>query len=325
MDNGSTDAPTCVAQSYTGETNNLNFGPTAPTANPGALPAVVLTESSAGGALSSCAGATSVGDTHLTTIAGTHYDFQASGDFLLAQAGPNFVVHTRQQSGAPTWPNVSVNKAVAARLGRTSVASCAAPMRLLVGGKPNNLADGKSLSLPDGVAVSRNGDVFVIKAKNGDGVRAQVNHTPSNDWIDVTIGLGDNARSANVHGLLGNPQDNSNEIATREGTVLRQPISFEELYRRYGGSWRLPPEQSLLRCQEVRPGIPARPFYANDLTPEQFAQARAICASAGVRAPAALDDCTLDVTVLGNRTAAGVFVHAPTPVVVIKPGERSYR
>jgi hypothetical protein len=59
---GGTAPPTCIAQGFTGETNNLNFGPAAPPAS-GAGPALVVTESSKGGASSSCAAATTVGYT----------------------------------------------------------------------------------------------------------------------------------------------------------------------------------------------------------------------------------------------------------------------
>jgi hypothetical protein len=57
---GGTAAPLCLAQGFTGETNNLNFGPTAPAASlPG--PALEFTESTAGGASSPCAAATTEG------------------------------------------------------------------------------------------------------------------------------------------------------------------------------------------------------------------------------------------------------------------------
>ena len=56
---GGTAAPTCVSTGFTGETNNLNFGPIAPTASlPG--PAIIFEESSAGGS-SACAATTPVG------------------------------------------------------------------------------------------------------------------------------------------------------------------------------------------------------------------------------------------------------------------------
>jgi hypothetical protein len=324
---GGTSAPVCSAQGFTGETNNLSFGPGAPAPSPPG-PAILFTESSAGGAPSNCAAAVSVGDTHLTTVAGLHYDFQASGDFVLAETGPTFVVQTRQASGAPTWPNASVNKAVATQMGKTSVSVCVAPRRLVIDRRTRSLADGQSLSLPDGVTVSRSGDIYIIQDDNGDCVRAQINHItqPANDWIDVSVGLGNSAQATKTRGLLGNPNGNVNELALPNGIVLREPVSFELLYGRYGNSWRVLPGQSLL-CgdREVRPGNPSRPFYANDLNREQYDHARAICTKVGVTEPSALNDCTLDVTVLGSDVAANVFVRAPLPVAVWQAGSRSSR
>jgi hypothetical protein len=58
---GGTAPPTCFPGGFTGETNNLTFGPTAPKASqPG--PALIFTESSAGGMMAACAYATSVGE-----------------------------------------------------------------------------------------------------------------------------------------------------------------------------------------------------------------------------------------------------------------------
>src|ERR1019366_2573404 len=108
-------------KSWTGETSNLtlvNSPPVSPAPNP--APALVFSESSpaAAGAAATCADAVSLGDTHLTTFGGLLYDFQASGDFVLSEAGPDFVVQNRQVSGAPTWPNAAVNHGVATRMGK---------------------------------------------------------------------------------------------------------------------------------------------------------------------------------------------------------------
>ena len=321
---GGTAAPICSAQGFTAETNNLSFGPGAPTPSPPG-PAILFTESIAGGAPSNCAAATAVGDTHLTTVSGLHYDFQASGDFVLAKTGPGFIVQNRQASGAPTWPNAAVNKAVATKMGRTSVAICVAPTRLMIDGRSSTIADGTSRALPNGVTLSRSGNVYFIQNDNGDSVRAQLNHNaqPPNDWIDVSVGLGNASEAPKVRGLLGNPNGKVNEIALADGVVLKEPVSFEVLYQRYGASWRVPPGQSLLcKDQKVKSGIPAKPFYANDLNPDQSERARKICAKAGVKEPSALEDCILDVTVLGTASAANVFVDAPPPVVVWQAGSR---
>jgi hypothetical protein len=129
---GGVAAPSCLADGFTGETNNLNFGAAPAASAPG--PAVLSTQSTTGGAVASCANATSVGDTHLTTFGGLLYDFQASGDFILAEIDPEFLVQARQVSGAPSWPNASVNHGVGMRLDGTEVAICLKPeLRVVVG------------------------------------------------------------------------------------------------------------------------------------------------------------------------------------------------
>jgi hypothetical protein len=309
---GGTDAPICVATGFTGEENNLNFGLTAPATSPPG-PAVFVTESSTGNAMANCATATTVGDTHLTTFKGLLYDFQASGDFVLAEVDPDFVVQTRQVSGAPTWPDASVNSAVATRMGKTVVALCLD--RLTIDGKTTALSDGKTLSKPDGVDVTRRGNVYFITSPSGNSVRATVN--PS--YIDVSVGLGNCC--APVKGLLANAHDNVNQIAARDGTVLTNPFNFEELYHRFADSWRVSPKESLLlTCgdRETKNGIPRKPFYARDLDPRTYKRALAVAKRAGVKEGALLDAATLDVAVIGDNRAARVFVGAHAPVAVGK-------
>lgn len=325
---GGTTAPNCVAKGFTAEKNNLSFGPTAPTATaPG--PAVVFQESIAGGATSNCAAASTIGDTHLRTFNGLFYDFQASGDFTLAEVGPDFSVQTRQVSGAPTWPNATVNKAVAARFGKTEVAVCLAnPGRdqgpgIHVNGKLTLVDDGQTLELPGGVGIARQGNVYQLTSESGDSVRATVNST----WIDVAVGLG--RWPSAVRGLIANPNGNVNQLATRDGAVLTNPFSFEDLYHRFADSWRVSGDASMLSiCGGERAGdagIPQRTFYVGDLEPGLREKAQGVCTAAGVKPGSLLEACTLDVAVIGQDGAAKVFVDAIPPVAVgtITGGEGS--
>jgi hypothetical protein len=144
-------------------------------------------------------------------------------------------------------------------------------------------------------------------------VRAVVNPT----WIDVTVGLGH--WPAKVSGLLANADGNVNKIAARDGTVLTNPFSFEDLYHRYGDSWRVASGDSLLSTcgqRNVESGNPRRPFYAKDLDRNLYDRTRAICTAAGVKGETLLDACTLDVVVIGNNAAVQVFVNAPKPTAV---------
>jgi hypothetical protein len=316
----------------------------------GTLPSIVFEESNApGGTPPSCS--VSAGETHIMTFDGLFYDFQASGDFLLVeadrddfrhsddflrkqadrddfrhsdeflrkQAGRDFVVQTRQVSLAPMWPNVSANKAVATRMGRTRVALCLAPTRLKVNGTLTQLGDGESLSLPDDVTVLRTGNVYDIRRESGDIVHAVVDVV--SNLINVFVGY---APESTVRGLLGNANGNTDDdIATRSGSVLAQPVSFPDLYQRYGESWRVPLYESLLSVcgdRKIERGNPKEPFYANNLSPDQHELARQICTVAEIEDETLLDACTLDVAVLGNETAAAVYTVLPTPIAVMQAG-----
>src|SRR5713101_3772604 len=316
---GGNTAPNCVAQGFTGEMNNLSFGPTAPAATaPG--PAVIFSESIAGGATSNCAAASTIGDTHLRTFNGLFYDFQAAGDFTLAEVGRDFSVQTRQVSGAPTWPNATVNKAVAARFGKTRVAICLAPpqgdqtLRVHVDGKLTPIEDGKTVELPEGVVIRRQGNVYQIAGEDGDSVRAEVNST----WINVDVGL--DSWPSSVHGLIANPNGNVNQIETRDGVVLTNPFSFDDLYHRFADSWRVSGDASMLSAcnaeKVIEVGIPKRPFYAKDLEPGIREKAQGVCTAAGVKPGPLFEACTLDVAVIGNDAAAKVFVDSLPPVAV---------
>lgn len=309
---GTSNAPTCQLESFTSETNNLDLVPPC-CAYGGAKPAIVFWLSNNPGATSSCSGGTSIGDTHLTNFNGLYYDFQAAGDFLLAATHPGFVVETRQKSGAPTWPNATVNKAVAVTLGTTHAAVCLDPVRLIVDGERRELGDGGSIAFPDGAEIARGGNVYLFTSPIGETVSAEINSS----WINVAVSL-DHLPQARVHGLLGNANGNMGEddLATRQGVVLQQPLLFDQFYHLYTNSWRISPRESMLGnlCGEsdVETGIPSQPFYAENLAPEVYRRARVLCTDAGVRDPILLDACTLDTAVLGEA-AVRTYVRAHPP------------
>jgi hypothetical protein len=321
---GTSNAPACQLESFTSETNSLDLVPPC-CAFGGAKPAIVFWLSNNPGATSSCSGGTSIGDTHLTNFNGLYYDFQASGDFLLAETTPGFVVETRQRSGAPTWPNASVNKAVAMNLGATRAAVCLDPIRLVVDGRARELADGASLAFPGGAGVARGGNTYLFTSPGGESVSAEVN----SGWINVAVSL-DHLPQAKVYGLLGNANGNMGEddLATRQRVVLNQPLLFEQLYHLYANSWRVSGRESLLSSQcgdgDVETGIPSQPFYAENLDPDLYRRARTFCTEGGVRDLTLLDACTLDTAVLGE-TAVRAYVRAHPPraeVRVTAPGRK---
>lgn len=323
VNDGTPQPPQCVPIGYTAESNNLNIGPAAPAAT-GTGPAQLLTQSSGGGAANNCAGATSLGDTHLRTFGGVAYDFQSTGDFVLAKKDEGgsgaFVVQARQVSGGTTWPNASVNHGVATRMGRSAVAICLAPKPIVaVDGKPVEIAEGKPLALASGMVVSRTGNVFLVLSRtHGDWVRAELHA----NWMDLAVGLG--RAGANVSGLLGSGERDVQALVGRDGARLANPIRFDDLYHRYGESWRVQGNDEALLAPCGPPvanaGPPKQPFYAEHLEGKDRERGQAACTAAGVKRDSRyFNDCVLDVVVLNTEAAARVFANLPEPAAVVRP------
>ncbi|MFJ6198095.1 VWD domain-containing protein [Micromonospora sp. NPDC092111] len=311
IEDGSPVKPDCQNYGFSGERNNLNFGPPGPVPSSPA-PAVVINESVQGPAASSaCRVAAIIGDTHQYTFGGLFYDFQATGDFVEAQAGSTFEVQTRKVSGAPNWPNTSVNRSVAVRMGNSRLALCDGT-RLVVNGTTTSLPAGDSLLLPTGVAIDRVNNVYTFRDPSGNSVRATVN----TGYLDLGVGVGPGATT--VRGLLGNPNGDPRFLEAKDGSVLRVPLSHTDLYDRFGGSWRVSPSATLLQsCNTVAVGNPTGPFYAGNLNSNTRLWAQELCRSRQV-ATQWLDTCALDVAVLG-ASAATVYVGLQRPEVDANP------
>ena len=96
---GALNAPSCLGQGFTGETNNLKFA-APPAAIQGTFPAILFTENSAGGAPSACASATGVAGTQ-TKLAQTH-DFNDDGKSDIAWRNTNGDVAIWLMNGTQT-------------------------------------------------------------------------------------------------------------------------------------------------------------------------------------------------------------------------------
>lgn len=303
VDSGASAAPGCDFHSFTAETNNLSIVDAAITPAHNGHPSLVFTQSNTGTADPSCAAGHSVGDTHLTTFDGVRYDFQSSGDFLLAEVAGEFTVQVRQALSASQWPNAAVNKAVAVRMGRTKVLFHVDPQRVVVDGNTVSNEFERPMMLADGVQLRRQGNVYTVSDKHGNRVRASLN----SNWIDAGVMIGHTP--SKVRGLLGNPGGDGASLLTATGQRVTAPVPFKTLYSVISPGWRVEPRRSLFGKERgPKYAVPSKPFTARDLDADLAGRGRALCEKAGVKDQQAFEDCVLDVAVLGNEAAVRAFV-----------------
>jgi len=245
----------------------------------------------------------SSGDPHLITLDGLHYDFQAGGEFLLAQSSDGaFAIQVRQRRyrSAP----VSINRAVAARVGdhRAGVyATKDGPLlrvdgaivresrvNLSGGGRIEALADGWRLTWPDGSTLEVQGGT----------------------WLDLAVTVAPALRG-DLSGLLGNADgDPSNDLVTHDGR-RRDPakLDVDFLYREFGASWRVAAGASFFDFDpgdpaDLETGNPDGYVGADSLDAATRQRAEATCRAAGVKNEPFLADCILDVGLSGDPAFA---------------------
>ena len=307
--NGTTTAPTCGSSfsGSTAETNNLNLTGGCATVS-GAAPAIVFTETGGG----SLPAGVSVGDPHLTTFHGAHYNFQHAGEYILAQADPDFQVQVRQALiTPPTKPAIALNIAAAVKMGADKVV--VTPKQTEINGVPRAIADGHAIGLAGGVTVARRGTTYTVSRPIGDIVHIAV----QSDHVDVTVQIGA-TNAASVRGLLvGNPADEIHPLVGRDKKPIKGAVTKVAL-QDYVESWRVEPNDSLFGDENrPKPSGPVDALTTERLDSAKAAQARKTCVAKGVKEATALDDCILDVATMGKSEVADAFVFAPAPKQVI--------
>lgn len=253
------------------------------------------------------------GDVHLRTFDGIRYDMQGVGEFTLArQAIDGFEVQarTRPWNGSRS---VSVNIALAARVGSDRVGFYLDGTTRLNGATV--VFSAGLNSLPDGGQVYASGNEYKVVWPDNSQLHVQRNSS----YMDADVFLADARRSAGVAGLLGDFDGNpADDLATRNGgTVLTPPAPFEAFYGSYVESWRIAQADSLFdyAMGETTESFSDRSFPAvlatsSSLSASQYDSARAACLAAGVSQDW-LDSCIVDVGFTGDPSFAESLADAP--------------
>lgn len=301
----------------------------------------------------------SYGDPHINTYDGLHYSFQTLGEYILSKSTDgSFEVQARQER-VPERDNLSLNTAVAMNVCGHRVAVYV--RHIPDGGNANVWVDGVPMAFEDGaVPLDNGGEIqqasvgdYGIIWPSGDQVRVKTITVSGNRFLNIMPLLRPDHRNEMV-GLLGNfNRRTSDDLMGRDGTVVRAqstysvatnaldralpsviPVGriedayFDNLYRQFGDSWRVPPEESLF---DYLPGqstltftdldFPTQVFTLNSVSPVQVRSALDTCQEAGVE-EALLDGCVFDIAATGESGFVNAAVNAVTDTLTRRVRDR---
>jgi hypothetical protein len=283
-----------------------------------------------------------IGDPHVHTVNGVAYDFQSAGEFTLLRDGNRMEIQVRQTPVPTANPAtdahsgltecVSVNTAVAVRLGRYRISLQPGPDRqrleLYVDGKPAQVpADGIELGGNHVTAFAANGETGT-RVDFGDGTVVLITPRLWNAvWLlDVSV-----SHTSADEGVMGFIPTGSWLPRLRNGVdVGPMPASLHDryvmLYKTFADSWRVTDKTSLF---VYAPGTSTKTFTDPDwpaeklpckLKPEfqipgfkvqqsmPIERAEAICRV--VTDKALHQNCVFDVATTGDEAFAKGYVFA---------------
>ena len=218
-----------------------------------------------------CSGtdAVAVGDPHITTVDGLHYDFQGAGEFVALRNSSGMEIQLRM-AAVPTAPplpdpytgltsGVSVNTAVAARVGRHRVSYQPANGPNAVAGTFVLRVDGVVTALPaDGIDLGDGGRVLPqaggIQIDFPDQTTLMVNTSSwpfyGAHWLHVNV-----FHTSAYEGIMGARSKGSWLPRLSDGSafgVVPAPLHerYLELYVKFADSWRVNDQTSLFDYAE---------------------------------------------------------------------------
>jgi Calx-beta domain/Domain of unknown function (DUF4114)/von Willebrand factor type D domain len=224
---------------------------------------------------------------------------QNTGEFTLVKSTTDdFEIQTRQLKNSPA-SNFSFNSAFAIKTdGQRISVDTKAAQPLYINGTAVTLTDGALYAVGSALITKQNSSYTIFTANDDKIVFT---------GISVRVSLAAN-RQGKVVGLLGNDNGTkTDDFTLRDGTVIGDTITNQQLYGQYADSWRITQETSLFDYQAGKDTttytdktIPQNIVTAATLTPEQRAAATKIAQDAGITDPNVLEDAILDITLSNN-------------------------
>ena len=261
------------------------------------------------------------GDPHLTTWDGLAYDFQAVGEFVLAE-GTGASDIALQARTAPVGDLASKLTAVAALIdGHRVTIDALADQPLRVDGDVVTLTAVSAPLILGNASIVFNGSTYLIDNPGTILLAVDV----LDDRLDLSAELAP-ALAGQVRGLLGNfDTPTANDLALRDGTVLASPVPFGDLYGVFADAWRVTSASSLFDYAAgystdtyTDRSFPRQAVSLDMLPAALVAEATRIVDEAGINDPIHRSAAILDIALSGDPSYAGSALGWGAPAQVLQ-------
>jgi hypothetical protein len=266
------------------------------------------------------------GDTHILTLDGKSYDFQAVGEFVALKSTVDSLEVQVRQAPWGTSRTASITSAVAINVEGDRVGVYLGEAGVRINGAISALGVNSILHLPNGGWIEWGQNQFFVEWRDSTVLRIDVSTGYLSAFVDIP-----ETRRARVAGLYGNFDNNAeNDLMTRQGVPIntqKETQYFYALYHQFGASWRVSQSESLFDYAPRKTTrtftdltFPDAPLAEGDILGAKRQMAERQCRAAGLTREPFFTACVLDVAVTGDLSFAKASLQTAARTNLVQVG-----